>query len=585
MRKLYSYVRWSTDKQSGNTSLERQTLKAQEFATIHNLEYVQILDAGISAFRGKNTTEGALGGFIEAVKAGVIPSDSYLYVENLDRLTRQDVATALNLFTGLLRLGLTIVTGMDGKIYTNEGLKNVTDLMMSLFLFSRAYEESLTKQKRAHETALRLIERHRAGLPVNIKSAGSAPWWIDASMSTYEAVKPHPVHWPAAKKAVELMLEGWGCFKVASYLNDHPEEFPPPRGNKGKGMKRGECWAVANLKKMRDNRALFGEKVITIGGATHTLTDYYPAICTRAEFAQLHDIACNNRHKVGEERRIITLLSGLRLLRCGHCNGSMSFFSKEGRIRYVCETGKNKTSDCKVWSVSGLLVERCLMLPLIRGYMDFMSGKASASEDLTQKIEDKKAEVLNVDTQIANLTSAIQLGGNIPALVSSIQALEQSKSAALVELERLTQRQALQDAKDQQVETLVDFYELLTPTMLEDTSDERRLKVREVVRAVIESVTLSKASDKALTLTYELPDKTVYTFTGELIESKKGKPTKSYRVEVENRGIRIDGIEDTPAGREAISRANEAEQEYHRIISQILVDFPPLKGSHFFGKR
>ncbi|EJZ0377667.1 recombinase family protein, partial [Escherichia coli] len=90
MKKLYSYIRWSTDKQTGNTSLERQTEKAKQYAAIHGLEYVQILDAGVSAFRGKNTTQGAFSGFINAVKAGVISSDSWLYVENLDRLTRQD---------------------------------------------------------------------------------------------------------------------------------------------------------------------------------------------------------------------------------------------------------------------------------------------------------------------------------------------------------------------------------------------------------------------------------------------------------------------------------------------------------------
>ncbi|SUG21578.1 Uncharacterised protein [Salmonella enterica subsp. arizonae] len=81
--------------------------------------------------------------------------------------------TALNLFTSLLKLGLTIVTGMDGKTYTEESVSNnVHDLMMSLFLFSRANEESLTKQKRAFDTTLKLIERHKSGQPTNIKSAG-----------------------------------------------------------------------------------------------------------------------------------------------------------------------------------------------------------------------------------------------------------------------------------------------------------------------------------------------------------------------------------------------------------------------------
>jgi len=191
MKKLYSYIRWSTDKLTGNTSLERQTEKAKQYAAIHGLEYVQILDAGVSAFRGKNTTQGEFYGFINAVKAVVIPSDSWLYVENLDRLTRQDVMTALNLFISLLKLGLTIVTGMDGKTYTEESVSsNVHDLMMSLFLFSWANEEALTKQKRAFETTLKLIELHKLGQPMNIKSAGSTPFWIDATGSNTEAVKP-----------------------------------------------------------------------------------------------------------------------------------------------------------------------------------------------------------------------------------------------------------------------------------------------------------------------------------------------------------------------------------------------------------
>ncbi|EKY3262095.1 recombinase family protein [Cronobacter sakazakii] len=580
--RLYSYVRWSTDKQSGNTSLDRQTDKAKAFASLHGLEYVQILDAGISAFRGKNTTQGALAGFIEAVKAGAIPNDSYLYVENLDRLTRQDVMTALNLFTGLLSLGLTIVTGMDGKVYSQDSVKNnVTDLMMSLFLFSRANEESLTKQKRAHETALKLIDRHRAGLPVNIKSAGSAPWWIDASMGTYEAVRPHPVHWKAAQKAVELMLEGWGCFRVASYLTDNPDLYPPPRGNRGKGKKRSECWAVANLKAMRSNRALYGEKVITIDGVTHRLSNYYPAVCSQTDFARLQDVACSNRHKVGEVRQTITLLSGLGLLRCGHCGGSMSFFSKEGRIRYVCETGKNKTSSCRVWSVSGQLVERCLLPPLIRGYMDLMMGKQGKREDLTQAIEAKRGELNGIESQISNITSAITMGGNIPALVASLQALEHTKSGVLVELERLTQRQALQDGKDHQIESMVDFYELLTPDLLEDTTDERRLKVREVVRAVVRSVTLSKGPDKALTLSYELQDKTAYVYTGTLTaEGKKG-----YTLEVLNGDIQINGTEDNEEAQRLIGVIQDAEQEYHKAISKILAGFPAPVGSHFFGKR
>jgi DNA invertase Pin-like site-specific DNA recombinase len=97
------------------------------------LEYVQLLDAGVSAFRAKNSTSGKLAGFISAVESGVIPSDSWLYVENLDRLSRADATTANELFLRLLRLGLTLVTGMDGKIFTRDSVnQNPTDLMLSI---------------------------------------------------------------------------------------------------------------------------------------------------------------------------------------------------------------------------------------------------------------------------------------------------------------------------------------------------------------------------------------------------------------------------------------------------------------------
>ncbi|CAH5562689.1 hypothetical protein AI2999V1_1395 [Enterobacter cloacae] len=89
-QKLYSYVRWSSEKQSSGTSFERQTSRAKSFALEHDLEYVEIKDAGISAFKGQNTTQGKLGVFITQVEKGVIPKDSWLYVENLDRLTRED---------------------------------------------------------------------------------------------------------------------------------------------------------------------------------------------------------------------------------------------------------------------------------------------------------------------------------------------------------------------------------------------------------------------------------------------------------------------------------------------------------------
>lgn len=80
---------------------------------------VEILEPGVSAFRGKNRA-GKLGDFIDAVKNNAIPSDSWLYCENPDRLSRDQVDEALRLFLELIGLGLTIVTGMDRKDYNSK---------------------------------------------------------------------------------------------------------------------------------------------------------------------------------------------------------------------------------------------------------------------------------------------------------------------------------------------------------------------------------------------------------------------------------------------------------------------------------
>ncbi|ARD62562.1 recombinase family protein [Kosakonia radicincitans DSM 16656] len=581
MKKLYSYVRWSTDKQTGNTSLERQTEKAKQYAAIHGLEYVQLLDAGVSAFRAKNSTSGKLAGFISAVESGVIPSDSWLYVENLDRLSRADATTANELFLRLLRLGLTLVTGMDGKIFTRDSVnQNPTDLMLSILLFMRANEESLTKQKRAFETTLKLIERYRSGLPVNIKSAGSSPWWIDASGPNNEAVKPHPTHFKAAKEAVRLLLSGWGNYRVTNYLNDNSEIYPPPAGKKSKNERKEVRWTVPNIKKMRLNRALMGEKVLTLNNVTHHLESYFPPVCTAAEFARLQDVASNNKMPQGEQKQVITLLSGMGILRCSHCGGAMTSSSKQGKIRYMCESGKKRMSSCKAWSVSGALVERCLLQPLITGYISLVMDKQDSEQSISGLIDSKRSELEAIQLQIDNTTTAISMGGNLGSLVAMLQGFESRKSAILVDLDKLTQRELLQGSRDQQIEKIVDTMELITPELLEDTTDPDRLNIREVVRAVIACVTIGKGEDKALKLIFDVYDRQQFIYQGEIQTDNRGWIRRGYSIHIEDQSVEMhDGIE--PA---LSSKLGELIKAQHDKVDEILSAFPPLKASWFVSK-
>ena len=73
MTKAYSYIRMSTAQQLQGASLARQLEQTQAYADEHDWELDNSLrDIGVSAFTGKNVTDGALGQFISMCHDGKI---------------------------------------------------------------------------------------------------------------------------------------------------------------------------------------------------------------------------------------------------------------------------------------------------------------------------------------------------------------------------------------------------------------------------------------------------------------------------------------------------------------------------------
>ena len=133
----YSYIRWSSIRQGFGSTLDRQQSIAREVANKHNLALVELKpEKGVSAFKGKNNQKGStLADFIASVKSGVVERGSWIVVENLDRISREDILKAQRLFMEMLELGITIVTGMDGKVYSGASIiNNAMDLMYSIML-------------------------------------------------------------------------------------------------------------------------------------------------------------------------------------------------------------------------------------------------------------------------------------------------------------------------------------------------------------------------------------------------------------------------------------------------------------------
>src|SRR5262249_43841991 len=119
----YSYIRFSYKRQEQGDSIRRQESGAKEWAQ-RNKDKVRALDTslkqdrGAAACRGKNHNRGqsrnnpdlnGLEAFLHDVENGRVPKGSYLVVESLDRLTREDVQPALRLILNMTGHGIRIV--------------------------------------------------------------------------------------------------------------------------------------------------------------------------------------------------------------------------------------------------------------------------------------------------------------------------------------------------------------------------------------------------------------------------------------------------------------------------------------------
>ena len=156
----YSYKRFSSDAQEGNDSIRRQTVAAQRFIDDHP-EYglvldttLSLVDAGVSAYKGKNIKSGALGVFMDAVRDELIPSGSWLLLESFDRFTRQSVNIAATELLILINRGIVVVTLHNHTIYREEdfnGTEGLVNLLGAMIAMQGHHSEQVTKGKRVAE--------------------------------------------------------------------------------------------------------------------------------------------------------------------------------------------------------------------------------------------------------------------------------------------------------------------------------------------------------------------------------------------------------------------------------------------------
>ncbi|EJP4770199.1 recombinase family protein [Escherichia coli] len=476
--KLYSYIRFSSMKQADGSSYERQKRTAAEIAAKYDLELVtSYQDFGVSAFKGANSRTGALSRFLDEIGRSV-PVGSWLVVENLDRISRQSIIEAQELFLSIIRRGITIVTGMDGKVYSKESVNaNPIDLLLSVMLFARANEESQTKRNRTNSSALIKIKAHQEN-PQNpavaIEEIGKNMWWTD---TTSGYVLPHPVFFPIVQEVVELRRNGRSTAEILDHLN--ATYTPPPAAS----HKRHSNWSRAMIERLFHTRALIGIKEISVDGVKYELKDYYPRVLDDAEFYHLKKSigvrACNYGDK--EEVKPIPLLSGVGLLKCEHCGSAMvkvkGTNKRPNQYRYSCDAMRSSRIECvhTNWSFRGDQLEKAVL--------QLLADKIWIAEDKANPVPALKVQVDEISRKIDNLIALSAMTGATKELADQITTLNS---------ERETLYNQIKMAEEEMYSVDSQGWEKLAEFDLEDVYNEERLKVRFKIKQALKRIGCSR---------------------------------------------------------------------------------------------
>ena len=350
----FSYLRFSTPEQASGDSRRRQLAMAEKYAAEHHLaldRHLSFRDLGVSAYRGKNAKEGALRAFLDAIEHNLVPPNSYLLVESLDRLSRDRIVAAQTLFMQIIQAGITIVTLIDQKSYSLESLNaNPLDLIISLVSMMRANEESEMKSTRVRAA----FEIRRAGLKERPWS-GRCPGWLrlDKVTGTFVVVEERA---ELLKRIYRQALSGVSQQSIARALN---EERVPLFGH---GNQKGKIWQKSLVRHLLQTPTAVGRFVPFtseyVNGIKRTrpleaIENYYPAIIDLADWEKIQAkrVAWGEQYNIsGPKTGRANLLAGLS--RCPFCDRTMVLLGGCGNPNwryFVCRRAYNGIGCSDRW--------------------------------------------------------------------------------------------------------------------------------------------------------------------------------------------------------------------------------------------
>ncbi|HAV1973378.1 TPA: recombinase family protein [Enterobacter hormaechei subsp. steigerwaltii] len=334
---VWSYARVSTLSQVDGFGIQRQVQTINQFIQYlvldHRLPFTldtdnitQMIAEGRSAFKGKNwSPKTKLGQYREMVMNGVV-TDSVLIVENVDRLVRVDPYRAVEILSGLINRGTTILEIETGMTYSRYIPESITVLTMQI---NRANGESKRKSimmKKSHENRYAKVSKVR-------------PRWFD--VVEIDGIKQYRTNDTA--KAIQKMyndyVNGIGAAQIVRTYGS---------------TDNGKQWTLVTvLRTLSDKRVADDPR--------------YPPIIDKELYTKVQAIKANNSNSKTHQKNMLNLFTGMS--RCPVCKQAIICKrNSHGGLYTVC-LGKRTNKTCEARSVAYNALERPL-LDAIKG-LDF----------------------------------------------------------------------------------------------------------------------------------------------------------------------------------------------------------------------
>jgi len=483
----YSYLRFSSPQQAAGDSIRRQIEAREKWLADHpdvTLDTsMKLTDMAMSAFKRKDFDHYALGQFKARVDGKLVERGSYLLVENLDRLSREDVEDGLYLLLGLIRNGIVVVQLSPVVTEFRKGDADLSmKLMMAIMELRRGNSESVNKSNRIGKAWKN--KQDNAAHKIVTKRL---PGWVKCEDGKLVLDKERSA---LVRRIYQLAIDGAGAATIAKQLNAENVPVMGRAAMRERGWREKEldgkklkmipvAWSNVGVNFILTTRAVLGEYAPYRTDRTketgEPVPNYYPAVIDEKTFYAAQ-AAMKTRAVVGRGRRgkHVNLFAGI--IYDARDGGPITYRHQEPygiltpsrAMQGLAKTRSFPVEEFEDAILSELAELKASDIEGKNGHKDelaTLAGKKEEYEELLKTWEAKMSDVRIADRVAANLAKWTDELAKVNAKIAEAQR----KAASPLS-------EALGGLK-----TLADL-------LAKDNSDEMRLKVRAALRQCIESV-------------------------------------------------------------------------------------------------